>query len=279
MQTPEPPAPGARTRPQHGGRGGPGDTRHGEVGGEGDPARRGPWGPAAGRGGAGLSGTGGEACSSESPSPPFGRRRKTWAPRPGQGRGEGAAAPCMRPGREAPPPCARGHLSPVGNGSISYKVDKRGAEVGRELFLPSSPPLSPAPVVGSRPSPSARRGRAAPPPVRADGPARRPRRARAGGRSGSGLFHPAAVACVDAGQCAEQGGPLSRAPRPQTARSRPHLQPHTSRSRSAPKRRRPGSSRRSGLPAAASGEGAPASPGLQLQLNESWGAASPPSRG
>lgn len=239
MQTPEPeggrgayccaPDPRGTTRPHHGGGGGPGDTRHGVQGGEG---RRGPR-PQRTRG---AERPGGEACSSESPAP---SSRKTWAPP--RGRGGGRPLPACGPGGEPRALSAgSGHPTPSGNGSINYKVGgKGGGGAGQEQG-------SPPPVRSAWFGPG---GVRAPPRVGADGPVRGARSpARGAGRDhrpggGGQPSLPKALRSACGHLRGRQGGGWSRA----GLGPRPHLEAGTSRSRSGPRRRLPGSSQKSGL--------------------------------
>lgn len=71
-------------------------------------------------------GEGARLVAASLPSPPSGRRRKTWAPQLGNRKGRGGISPhAAREGSPAPFPQA-----PLRNGSsINYKVEKRETEV------------------------------------------------------------------------------------------------------------------------------------------------------
>lgn len=89
-----------------------------------------------------MSGTGGEACSSESPHPSFRTEKEDLGPATGE-KEEGAAFPRMRPGRTAPPP-SRGEWATVFRRKLINKLqsrDKGDGILGRDFLLPSPFPL------------------------------------------------------------------------------------------------------------------------------------------
>ena len=160
-----------------------------------------------------MSGTWGEACSSESPLPSFRTKKEDLGPATGEEKGERAASPSMRPGREAPLP-SRGERAPISHRKLINKLQSRekgGGSLGRDFFPPSSFPLS-VQFVWFGPGPVLLRGGDAHSPLvctdgpvrGASSPARSPRRDHTLGRRGNSpasgrFFRPREVTCIDAG--------------------------------------------------------------------------------
>ena len=189
------------------------------------------------------------------PSPPFGRRRKTWAPQLRRKRRGQPLPACGPGGKPRPLPAGKGHPSPIGNWSINYKVEEREAEVWGGI---SSCPLLP-------PSQSSACGLVQAQSICEAGTniprssvqmvqsaARAPQYTLPGETilwAGEGAAQPLKGSSVRVRSPALTPGVKIHcaAPIPKIAQYGPHLEAYTSRNRSGQKRHLPGNSQKSGL--------------------------------